>query len=39
MYVGVGDNDIQGLTLYMLHDTYNEDGSRNNKARTVNKCL
>ena len=32
MYVVVGDDDIQGLTLYMLHGMYNEESSRKNKA-------
>ena len=29
--LGVGDDDIQGLTLYILHGMYNEEGSRKNK--------
>lgn len=32
MYVGVGDDDIQVFTLYILHGMYNEGGSRKNKA-------
>ena len=31
MYVGVGDDDIQVLTLYILYGMYNEDSSRQNK--------
>ena len=30
-YVGVGDDDIRGLTLYILYGMYNEDRPRKNK--------
>ena len=32
MHVCRCDDDIQGLTLYILYGTYNEESSRKNKA-------